>query len=282
LKRHRICGEKTEAIELFDRAIALARINGYIQEEALANELAVKFYLDWGKEKVAQAYMQEAYYNYARWGSQAKVNDLEKRYPQLLKPILQQPKLSFNPLESIAAIANISTHKSTLTSNSSSTIISNALDFASVLKAAQVISSSIQLDELITSLTKIILENAGAKKCVLILPHEGKWQIRAITSINAGENLTTTLLNLQLFDNCQDVPVKLIQYVKRTSKPVVIDNCQTEISGVIANYMLQHRPKSALCMPILNQGHLVGILYLENSLTSGVFTSELLEIFPQR
>ena len=273
-EKHRILGQKTEAIELFDCAIKGAKQNDYIQEEALANELAAKFYLDWGKEKVAAGYLQEAYYSYARWGAKAKVNDLEKHYPHLLQPILQQQKLSFNPLESIAAIANISTHKSTLTSSSSSTSISDALDFTSVLKAAQVISSSIQLDELITSLTKIILENAGAKKCVLILPHEGKWQIRAITSINPGENLTTTLLNLELLDDFQEVPVKLIQYVKRTLEPVVIDNCQTEISGVIANYMLQHRPKSVLCMPILNQGHLVGILYLENSLTSGVFTSD--------
>ncbi|WP_442942160.1 ATP-binding protein [Nostoc sp.] len=263
--------QKNKAMELYDRSISLAKENGYIQEEALANELVAKLYLELGKEKVAQVYMQEAYYCYAKWGAKAKTDDLEKCYPQLLKPILQQQKLSFNSLETIAAIASTSTQL-TLTSSSASTNISDVLDFASLLKVAQVISQSIQLDELITNLTKIILENAGAKKCVLILPDEDEWQIQAITSINPSVQQLTTVLSSQLLNDCQEVPVKLIQYVKHTLEPLVIDNCQTEISGVIDDYMLQYQPKSALCIPILNQGHLVGIIYLENSLTQGIFT----------
>ena len=270
-ERHRVLQQKNKAIELYERSISLAKENGYIQEEALANELAAKLYLELGKEKVAQVYMQEAYYCYAKWGAKAKTDDLEKRYPQLLKPILQQQKLSFNSLETIAAIASTSTQL-TLTSTSTSTNISDVLDFASLLKVAQVISRSIQLDELITNLTKIILENAGAKKCVLILPDEDEWQIQATTSINPSDQQLTTVISPQLLDDCQEVPVKLIQYVKHTLEPLVIDNCQTEISGVIDDYMLQYQPKSALCIPILNQGHLVGIIYLENSLTQGIFT----------
>ncbi|MEH2339977.1 trifunctional serine/threonine-protein kinase/ATP-binding protein/sensor histidine kinase [Nostoc sp.] len=270
-ERHRVLQQKNKAMELYDRSISLAKENGYIQEEALANELVAKLYLELGKEKVAQVYMQEAYYCYAKWGAKAKTDDLEKCYPQLLKPILQQQKLSFNSLETIAAIASTSTQL-TLTSSSASTNISDVLDFASLLKVAQVISQSIQLDELITNLTKIILENAGAKKCVLILPDEDEWQIQAITSINPSVQQLTTVLSSQLLNDCQEVPVKLIQYVKHTLEPLVIDNCQTEISGVIDDYMLQYQPKSALCIPILNQGHLVGIIYLENSLTQGIFT----------
>ncbi len=277
-EKYRVLGKKYEAGDYYDQAIAGAKANEHIQEEAIANELAAKFYLDWGNEKVAQAYMQEAYYCYARWGAKAKIDDLEKRYPQLLVPILQQQKLSFNPLDAISTISSTSTQKlGHANSSSSSSNISDTLDFASVLKAAQVISSNIQLDELIISLTKIILENAGAKRCVLILPQKDKWQVRAITSISSKDNLTTTVLNSQLLDDCQDVPVKLIQYVKRTREPLVIDNCQTEISGMmIGNYMLRYQPKSALCTPILNQGQLVGILYLENNLTQGVFTSDRL------
>ena len=74
-------GQKVEAIDLYDLAIAGAKANGYVQEEALANELAAKFYLDWGKEKFAASYIQEAYYSYAYWGAKAKVADLERRYP---------------------------------------------------------------------------------------------------------------------------------------------------------------------------------------------------------
>ncbi|MEH1884468.1 trifunctional serine/threonine-protein kinase/ATP-binding protein/sensor histidine kinase [Nostoc sp.] len=271
-ERHRVLQHKNKAMELYDSSISLAKENGYIQEEALANELVAKFYLELGKEKVAQAYMQEAYYCYAKWGAKAKTDDLEKRYPQLLQPILQQQKLSFNSLETIAATGSTSISKSTISTSATSTSISEILDFVSVIKVAQIISRSIQLDELITNLTKIILENAGAKKCVLILPNEDEWQIQAIASINPNDQQLVTVLSSQPLDDCQEVPVQLIQYVKHTLEALIIDNCQTEISGLIGDYMLRYQPKSALCIPIINQGHLVGIIYLENNLTQGIFT----------
>ncbi|MBC1281323.1 histidine kinase, partial [Nostoc sp. UCD121] len=130
-ERHWVLGQRFEAIDLYDRAIAGGKKNEYIQQEALANELAAKFYLDWGKEKVAQAYMQEAYYCYARWGAKAKTDDLEKRYPELLQPILHQHQLSFNSLETIASIAPSSISLSGQTSIISRANISNTLDFMS-------------------------------------------------------------------------------------------------------------------------------------------------------
>ncbi|MEH2318233.1 AAA family ATPase, partial [Nostoc sp.] len=272
-ERERVLGNKAEAIDLYDRAISGAKENGYIQEEALSNELAAKFYLDWGKEKIAQAYMQEAYYCYARWGAKAKVEDLEKRYPQLLQPILQQQRINFNSSETIAFRG---TSSSTCTSSTGSTSISDALDFTSVLKAAQAISSSLELDQLIASLTCIILENSGAKKAVLLLPEEDTWQVRVITFIEHEE--IQTILETQLLDNCQDIPVNIIHYVKNTKQTVVIDNCKTDIIGLIGEYMHSSQPQSVLCTPIINQGRLVGILYLENQLTQGVFTSDRLSV----
>ncbi len=276
-EKYRVLERKYEAGDWYDRAISLAKTNGYTQEEALANELAAKFYLDWEKETVAAGYMQQAYYCYSRWGAKVKTNDLEKRYPQLLKPILQQRRINLNPWETISTIAFPQTSSSAHSSTASSSNISEILDFTSVLKAAQTISSSIELDELLTSLTKIILENSGAKKSVLILPQENTWQIRAITSINSQTQIQT-LLEQQLLDTCQDVPQKIINYVTNTQQTIVIDNCQTDISGLISEYILTHQPKSILCTPIINQGNLVGILYLENQLTSGVFTQERLQV----
>ncbi|QFS48164.1 ATP-binding sensor histidine kinase [Nostoc sphaeroides] len=266
-----LSGQKAEAIELFDRAISLAKENGYIQEEALSNELAAKFYLDWGKEKIAQVYIQEAYYCYAHWGAKAKVNHLEKTYPQLLQPILQHQRINLNSLETIAFRGTSSS------SSTGSTSIADVLDFTSVFKAAIAISSSLKSDQLIASLTRIILENSGAKKVVLILPQEeDTWEVKAITFIEHEE--IQTILNSQLLDNCQDIPVKIINYVKNTQQTIVIDNCKTDIPGVIGKYMLEHQPQSVLCVPIINQVHLVGIIYLENSLTQGVFTSDRLNV----
>ncbi|MCF4968314.1 hypothetical protein CV014_14880 [Nostoc sp. CMAA1605] len=224
----KISGRGIEAIDLYDRAINEAKTNAYIQEEAIANELAAKFYLEWGKEKVAAGYMQEAYYCYARWGALSKVNDLEKRYPQLLQPILQQRQLNLNPLETIADFSLSRTSSSTRNSNSSNNNLAHALDFTSILKAAQAISSSIELDQLLISLTRIILENSGAKKTALILPQENTWQVRAITY--SGSDVET-ILDTQPVDTCADIPKQLIYYVKNTQETVVIDNLRTDIPG---------------------------------------------------
>ncbi|UKP00574.1 trifunctional serine/threonine-protein kinase/ATP-binding protein/sensor histidine kinase [Nostoc sp. UHCC 0870] len=277
-EKARLNKQKTAAIELYDQAITQAQANEYGYEEGLANELAAKFYLDWGKEKVAAGYMQEAYYCYARWGAKAKNDDLEQRYPQLLQPILQQQKVGFNSLETIATLVSTSISSSTSTFRTS---ISDVLDLTSFLKAAQAISSSLELEALIAHLTRIILENSGAEKSVVILPQDYEWQVRAITVINHQSNSqrdVKTILDSQLLDTCEDIPKKIINYVKNTRKTVIIDNCQTDIPGVIGEYMLQYQPQSVLCTPIINQGHLLGIIYLENKLTSGVFTNERLQV----
>ncbi|MEB3218004.1 MAG: AAA family ATPase, partial [Nostocales cyanobacterium 94392] len=276
-ERSRITGKHLETLDFYDCAIREAKANGYTQEEALANELTAKFYLNWGKEKAAAGYMQEAYYCYAKWGAKAKTDDLEKRYPQLLKPILQQRQLSLNPWETIANIPFSRTSSSTHTSTNSSTNFSELLDFSSLLKAAQAISSSIELEPLLISLTKIILENSGAKKSVLILPQQNIWEVRAITFINHQTQIET-ILESQLLEICQDIPIKIINYVKNTQQKIVVDNCQTDTPGIISEYMLTHQPKSVFCTPIINQGHLVGILYLENQLVAGVFTSDRIKV----
>ena len=271
----RVTGDRLQAADYYEIAIQEAIANDYIQEAAIANELAGKFYLEWGKERAAEGYLQQAYYSYARWGAKAKTDDLEKRYPKLLKPILQQQEFSLNPLETIASIARTSSY------TTSSTNISDALDLTCILKAAQTISSCIELDVLISSLTRIILENSGAKTSVLILPQKDTWQVRAITFIDQQLNSQTdvkTILDSQLIDACQYIPRKLINYVKNTQETVIIDNCETSIPGVIGEYMLLHQPQSVLCTPIINQGHLVGILYLENQLSQGVFTSNRLQV----
>ena len=270
-EKARVLGINWQALELYDRAIAGAKENEYLQEEAIANELAAKFYLDWGKEKVAASYMQEAYYCYARWGAKAKIEDLEQRYPQFLQPILNQPKLRFNPLETLATISH-SSH----TSSTSSTSISDALDFASIVQAAQALSSKIQLEELLDTLNQIILKTSGAETCALLLPHQDEWQIRAITHISPDNELPTTLLQTQPIDGSSVIPLKLVYYVKNTLETVVIEGGKTDIPGLMNDCTLEYQSQSMLCTPILDRGNLVGILYLEHRSTKGVFTRDRL------
>ncbi|MBU7584998.1 MAG: AAA family ATPase [Nostoc sp. TH1S01] len=272
-EKYQALGQKTTAMEFYDLAISGAKENGYIQEAGLSNELAAKFYLDWGKDKVAQVYMQEAYYCYARWGAKTKVEDLEKRYPELLRVILQQKTFKVDTREKLSNTLSYSTSIQTSTHISNSSKNSNSeLDFTSILKAYQAISTAIQLDELIQRLTQIILENAGADKCALIVLQDGVWQVRAITTL-AGTQLQTVLL-----DHHPNLPIKLIHYVKNTLETVVIDGLKTSINILIGEYMRQHQPQSALCMPICHQGKLLGILYLENQVTTGVFVGDRLDV----
>jgi len=270
-ERYRILNKLEQAIKYYDQSIAKARENDYIQEAALANELAAKFYLEWGKEKIAAGYMQEAYFCYARWGAKAKTDDLETRYPHLLRPILQQTAQPLTILETLATSAapNYSIHSSTRNSTSS-TSINNALDFSTLLQISQAISSTIELDELLQTLTQTLLENSGADGCALMLCQDQQWQVRVLADLEHSSLQTEPL------ENNPNVAVKLIQYVKNTLETVVIDDLDTNLNGVIDDYLQRQQPKSVLCLPILNQGNLVGILYLENRGTSGVFTRDRL------
>ncbi|OUC12010.1 MAG: hypothetical protein B0A82_24730 [Alkalinema sp. CACIAM 70d] len=267
-ERYRVLGKPYEASDFYDRAIAGAKANGYIQEAAMANELAAKFYLAWGKDKVAAGYMQEAYYGYAHWGAAAKVADLVDRYPQLLAPILRASVSSGDVLNTLMTITASNSVDTSRHPSSGGTSVNHAFDFAAILKSSQTLSSTIQLDELLRQLTQIILQNSGGDRCVLILPdRNSQWQVVAITTLDGTELCTEPLEG-----NC-NVPVKLIQYVKNTSETVVVEDLQTDLP-VIDEYLQQQQPKSLLCLPILHQGHLIGILCLKNRTTSGVFTDD--------
>ncbi|MEG4076383.1 AAA family ATPase, partial [Microcoleus sp. Pol14C2] len=282
-EQYRVLGNKAEAIDCYDCAIAGAKENEYIQEEALANELAAKFYLDWGKEKIAAGYMQEAYYCYARWGAKAKVADLETRYPQLMAPILQQTRSPFFPHETIFSLGSVT---STSSPTSSSSSISVALDLAAILKASQTLSGEIELEKLLSKLLDIVIENAGADRCVFMLLESGRLLIQALARLSqSGGNSQTTqvefypmLLNPQPIENSIDVPVSLINTVKRSLQPVVIIDATVHPKLSNDPYIQQQQPKSILCSPILHQGKLLGILYLENNVATGAFTSDRVEL----
>ncbi|BAY92904.1 MULTISPECIES: trifunctional serine/threonine-protein kinase/ATP-binding protein/sensor histidine kinase [unclassified Tolypothrix] len=270
-EKHQVLGDKTTAIEFYDRAISCAKANGYIQEEALANELAAKFYLNWEKEKVAAGYMQEAYYCYARWGAKAKVVDLETRYPQLLSPILQPSRSVLSTNETIFPLGNVT---SSSAATSSSTSISDTLDLKAILKASQAISGEIELDKLLLSLLSIIIENAGADKCVLMLLQDNHLLIQgAIT-----QGTKPVVLQSLAIEDSQDIPHKLIYKVKHNQQTLVLLDATTDTTLANDPYIIRQQPQSILCSPILHQGKLLGILYLENSLAKGAFTSDRVEL----
>ncbi|GAA6620447.1 AAA family ATPase [Scytonema sp. NUACC26] len=265
----RVLGKNYEAGDWYDRAISGAKENEYLNEEALSNELAAKFYLNWGKEKVAASYMQEAYYCYAKWGAKAKVEDLTTRYPQLLAPILQQTR-SISTDETVFALGTV-TSTSSRTSSSS---VSVALDLAAIFKASQTISSEIELEKLLSSLLKIVIENAGADKCVLMLLQDSRLLIKGSMTLGTEPVLLQSLP----VEESQDIPLKLIYKVKHNRQTVVLRDATGDLTLANDPYIISQQPKSLLCSPILHQGKLMGILYLENNLVTEVFTSDRVEL----
>ncbi|MFB2875284.1 AAA family ATPase [Floridanema aerugineum] len=253
----RVIGKDRQAMNYYDRAISLAKENEYINEAALAYELAAKFYLSRNKELTAKAYMQEARYYYQLWGAAAKVKHLETQYPQLFAINQQINK-------------EISTTTSTTGNRSSS-----SLDIDTVMKASEAISGEIVLDKLLSKLMKILMENVGAQVGYLILEKQGKLLIEAEGIL--GNEEVAVLQSIPV-EGCQKLAESIICYVTRTKEKVVINDATCEGQFTNDPYIKNTQPKSILCAAFLNQGKLSAIVYLENRVTTQAFTPERLEI----
>ncbi|QLE48746.1 GAF domain-containing protein [Nostoc sp. C057] len=249
----RIQGRDLEAMRLYEQSIASAREQGFMQYEALANELGAKFYFEREFELIAKTYLQEAKNSYLRWEASAKVKHLEEFYPQLLP---QQQ----------------------LTSNGTFITTGEHLDFLSVVKASQSISSEIVFSRLLKTLMQIVIEQAGAEIGYLLLGNEQNM----VTEVEAKVNSQAEKLNVSrpVFDGeiSQVIPQSMLNYVQRTQETVILQNAteQNMFSG--DEYVIQKQPKSVLCLPIARQSKLLGILYLENNLIPSAFTQEKLSV----
>ncbi len=255
-EKARVLGQLFEAEEFYEQAIQGAKENAYLQEEALSYELAAKHYLARGRERFAQLYMKEAHYCYERWGAVAKVKALESRYPQFFS---QSQHTASVPIRTISGA----------TSNTSQV----AFDLAAVMKASQAISSEIELEQLLRSLMQILIENAGAQTGYLLLENAGEWAIEAACELIDGEQVCATQV-LQSLPTVDRLPESIIHYVIRTHESVILNHATHEGNFINDAYIQRYQSQSVLCLPLLNQSNLVGVLYLENRLVTGAFTAE--------
>ncbi|MEG3966947.1 AAA family ATPase [Microcoleus sp. T2B6] len=257
----RISGQGMEALDLYDRAIASAHENEYIQNEALGNELVAKFWLGKGKEEIAKLYMRKAHYGYQLWGAKRKVEDLEQKYPQLI------PKVS--------AQKQIDVQTTAMGTASSTSGASSNIDLSTVIKASQVLAGEIASNKLLEKLMTILMKNGGAQKGFLVLSNKEKLTIEARGEVDKEQVEVWQSSPIESSDN---LPVGMIKYVARTQEDVVLSEATKEGIFTSEPYIIKNQPKSVLCAPIINQGKLIGILYLENNLTTGAFTPDRLEV----
>ena len=277
-ERSRAGGDDLAAIKHFDEAIALAKKYDFPHEEALANELAAKFYLARGHEKVAQIYMQEAHYGYQQWGAVAKLRQLEQTYPRWLAQRRTMPGIG-------SAMHNLIADDATVDATVSAT--SHGWDLATVMKAAQAISGEIVLRHLLEKLMRFAIENAGAQHGVLLLETNGEWRIEADGRVDSTQTTVSVLQSQALAFATEPepgtiaapaLPLALIQLVALSKQVLMLDNACGAGPFVNDPYVRQHQARSVLCAPILHQGKLLGILYLENNLSQAVFTADRLEV----
>jgi len=241
----RIEGKPAEAMDLYEEAIRSARDNGFIQQEALAFELAARFYATRGFTTFARAYMRNARDAYLRWGAQGKVRLLDEAERQLLDEAMA-PHVP-------TAIAETVEH----------------LDLATVIKVSEAVSGEIVLEKLIDTLMRSAIEHAGAERGLLILPRGDEHRIEAEVMTH-GNSVEVALRQAGV--TAADLPESLLRFVLRTHERVLLHDASGQGPFTGDDYIREHRARSVLCLPLLKQTRLAGVLYLENNLTPHVFT----------
>ena len=240
----RLEGRDADAMRLYEQAIRSAREHGFVQNEGVAYEVAARFYAARGVESIADAYIRNAKDCYLRWGADGKVRQLDRLYPYLAGPVAQR---------SVAATGSPL----------------QQLDVASVVKASQALSSEIVLPKLIERLMTIAIENAGADRGLLILPAGDEYLIQA-EARTAGDQIEVTMRQEPI--TRINSPESLVRYVIRTHESVILDDASKSNLFSADDYLRDQQSKSILCLPLIKQQQLTGILYLENGLTSHAFT----------
>jgi PAS domain S-box-containing protein len=241
----------SDAMRLYEEAIRSARDNGFVQYEGLAHEVAARFYAARGFETIAHAYLRNARHCYLRWGALGKVRQLEQRYPRLHEESARPA-----PTEMIGAAVE-------------------QLDLDTVVKASQAVSGEIELGKLIETLMRIAVEHAGAERVLLILFTGDEPRIAAEATTGRGK-IEVTLRNPAVTPS--ELPETVLHTVIRTRQSVILDDASTQNSFSADGYIRDTHARSVLCLPMLKQAKLIGVLYLENNLTPHAFTSDRLAV----
>ena len=247
----RIEGREIEAMRLYEQAIRSAHANGFVHNEALGYEIAGRFYAAHGFDKIADAYLREAQYGYLRWGADGKVKQLEQLYPHLKKE-----GSAPGPTSTIVAPVEL-------------------LDLATVIKVSQAVSGEMVLEKLIDKLMRTAIEHAGAERGLLILLRGVEERIGA-EATTSGDDIIVHLRNASV--TAAVLPESVVRYVMRTHESVILGDASSRNPFSADPYIVQHRGRSVLCLPLIDQAGLTGVLYLENNLAPHVFIPDRIAV----
>jgi len=265
-ERLKVAGKIEQAEKHYMQAIEIAGTNDFIQEEALANELAGRFYLQRELSFIASAYLQQAYYLYLRWGAKAKVQQMKNLYGSLIKVLPAASSGVLSP-DTVSDKTNISLEG-----------LSGELDLNTLLKSSRAISGEIYLDELLSKMMNIMMENAGAQRGILLFQHDGGWILEAESVVDREPVTKLEKISVETEQAKSFLPVSMIHHVIRIQESMVLSDAAADDSFMRDPYIIQKQPKSILCQPLFLHGDLTVILYLENQQTADVFTKDRLQV----
>ena len=255
-------GAPLEALELYDTAIESAREHGLLHLQALGSERCAELYLSRGRGKLARAYLSEAQYLYERWGAGARAAQLATRYPQLLDARAAHPFGVAHGQPGLAPGADPA--RATL----------GRLDVATALCVAQAISTELDLGRAVERALRTLAASAGAQRARLLLHEQGTLRLAAELDIDPdrvrvelGQPLDPTQL-----------PLLVVQYVAQTREAVVLGDASLDPKFRRDPYIRARRPRSVLCAPMLHQGQLGGVLYLEHDGATDAFDPDRCEL----
>lgn len=258
-----LAGESLETItNLYKKALESISTDDFTQMLALINESLGNFWLERNELTIGKAYIRESYYLYKRWDAFRKLAVMEKKYPHSFISIHETP--AQNTGSSIR--------------HSHGTVISNdSLDMTSIIKSTQAISGEIKIDRLLKTLMQVIIENAGAQQGCLLLIREGHDELNVEAKKESGSDTIEVMQSLPYTQSDTLCP-EIISFVTCTRENLVLNDAMNEGNFQNNAYIREHRVKSVLCMPVVYQNSLKGVVYLENNLLSNVFTQERLDI----
>jgi class 3 adenylate cyclase/tetratricopeptide (TPR) repeat protein len=260
----RLEGRVEPALLLYNEAIEAAHQSGFRRDEAMANELAARHLLAARGRKAAEGYLRAARNLYESWGARRKVQHLEQEFPQLR--------------QEFASRHGRSARGDAMQAATPMTVDSASLDMASVMKASRAISSEIVLDQLWRITMRIMLENAGGQRGCFIVRDEGQFVIEGLTDVDDDSKAAARSLPLDGPEGAQAVPISIVSRVLRTNNPMVVHDATAAGDFAKDQYVLARKPQSVLCIPLVRHGKFDGAIYMENSLATGAFTEDRIEI----
>ncbi|WP_202077549.1 trifunctional serine/threonine-protein kinase/ATP-binding protein/sensor histidine kinase [Caldalkalibacillus salinus] len=282
-ERYRVAGKANHANRAYMRAVSSAREYGFKQHVAIAYERLADLYQVEGEVELQDFYLQKAYDAYLRWGAKGKAEALLRQSSSVTQQGSDRGQLGQGqqdqPPDRMSVGETFKKYKH----------ISSVIDYETVLKVTQTISSEIQLERLLHRLLHITLENAGANKAIILLKTEDRWTVKA--SGESDEDDIHVRVDTAAHDT-DSYPMAVVQHVIQTGKPSIlndIDPTRATDSNIRSSetdakrlshdpYFIDHQVSSCLCLPIKRGGMLSAILYVENQYNSHAFSAQRIEM----